>query len=159
MSINLRHIIRKEIRARRDLTGTVLQQRELVSFEVGGGAPVWVARVDIGTNRPLDNVLIKGGSSGVRFFAERGQSVLLRLDAQGRYYIVGPAARLTGATVKKTYALGVATPATSATLGFQFIRDPFEFYENIGNPGASRWNDGVTPFPSVRVLDQAGNPV
>lgn len=154
----LKRIIRNEDRGRRFRYGTIVSDPTLQNFNTGT-APVWVADVDLGSNRVLKDVLIKGIGGNPRFHAQRGQTVRLERNAVGRLDIVGPGDKLAGIAIKKTYDLGVATETTSASLGFQFIVDPFEFYANLPNPGFSRWNDGTTPWPSRRVLDAQGNPV
>lgn len=156
----LKVVIRREIRARRDLVGTVFSQRVLKSFNAGA-APVWVCSVNIGGNRILKNVPIKGAGTGERFYAELGQAVLLRRNTQGRYDIVGPSDKLSTIAVKKTYNVGAAAVVATTIEGFQISREPFEFYEGdqAQAPGTSLWNDGTTPFPLVRILDAAGNPV
>lgn len=153
-----KQLVRREILARRDLVGTVLVQRELRPFNAGG-SPVWACDVDVGGNRILRDVPIKGSGSGQRFFAERGQTVLLRRNKQGRYDVVGPADTLTGAAVVKTYVIGNVAETSTANQGFDFERVPFEFYEGTGVPGGSLWNDGTTPFPLVRLVDADGNPI
>lgn len=153
--------VRREIRARRDLVGTVVSQRELREFNTLS-APVWVCDVDIGSNRLLRNVPIKGAETGQRFFAERGQAVLLRRNSQGRYDIVGPSDKLAGVAVKKTYAVGVTTVVATTNEGFNVVPEPFEFYQGPTPPTVftSLWNDGSTPFPLVRILDaETGLPV
>lgn len=151
----LKTVMRREIRARRDLVGTVVSQRELIEFNLGA-SPVWVCDVDVGGNRIMCNVPIKGAETGQRFFAELGQAVALRRNTQGRYDIVGPSDKLSAIAVRKTYTLGVATPVATINEGFQISREPFEFYEGTAT---SLWNDGTTPFPLVRILDGQGNPI
>ncbi len=153
----LKTVIRREIRARRDLVGTVFSQRELRQFNTGA-APVWVCSVNIGGNRILRNVPIKGAGSGERFYAELGQAVLLRRNTQGRYDIVGPSDKLSAIATKKTYNIGAAAVVATTTEGFQISQEIFDFYKGTGPPN-SLWADGVTPFPLVRILDAAGNPV
>ena len=155
LSRQLKQVLRREIKARQDLVGTVVEQRRIREFNVSA-APVWVCSVDIGGNRILKNVPIKGGNNGGRSFAERGQAVILRRNTQGRFNIIGPSDRLSAIATVKTYNVGDLTPVATTTEGFNIVIDPFEFYEN--GAGTSFWNDGVTPFPSVRILDQLGNP-
>lgn len=157
----LKPFVRREILARQDRVGRVVSQRELKPRN-SGGSPVWVCDVDIGANRLIRNVPIKATSSaGARFYAERGQTVLLRRNTQGRYDIVGPADRLSSIAGISTYEVGDSTALTAAQLGFTFQREPFEFYQGPTppTPGTSLWNDGVTPFPLVRILDADGNEV
>lgn len=149
----LKPFVRREIKARQDRVGTVMGDMTLREYNAGA-APVWVCDVDIGSNRLLRDVPIKANASGSRFYAQRGQSVLLRRNTQGRYDIVGAADRLSAPGNVKTYILGTATPVSDTPQGFVTIVDPFEFYEGptSGTPGTSLWNDGSTPFPSVRVV-------
>lgn len=238
--MSLKNLILREIRARKDfLVGTVVSSPVLRTFDASAfGAETWVVRVDVGGNRILDNVPVKA-VEGSRFYAQLGQSVLLRKNAQGRYDVVGPADRLATAAVAKQYDLNAGLLTATETRGFTFQREPFEFYggskalkgnpaltfnqiasaddelfrsagswtddgfaagddvliskslKNDGTftiasipspdtlrfagdvlvdegpisgvgvvvPGTSRWNDGVTPFPLVRVLDGSGNQV
>jgi hypothetical protein len=151
----LKPFIRREIRSRQDLTGRVMTAMTLREFNTGS-APVWVCDVDLGSNRLMRDVPIKGNANGSRFYAQRGQTVLMRRNTQGRYDIIGPADRLTAAGNVKTYTLGNGTPVTNTPQGFSFELVPFEFYKGTGT---SLWNDGTTPFPYVRLLDALGNPV
>ncbi len=150
-------LIKREEDQRRNIIGKVVSQRVLQNFETGG-APVWVCRVDIGKERLLENVPIRAVNKS-RFYAELDAAVILQREANGRLYVVGPSMRKRSPTVKKTYTLGNPTAETTANLGFTFDPVPFEFYEGTGTGSGSFWNDGVTPFPLVRVLDGAGNPV
>jgi hypothetical protein len=157
---DLRGLIKREIKGRQQfIVGKILSLPSLVNFEVTA-APRWVVDVDIGANRPLRRVPIKGGSDGQRFYANLGQTVLLRRNAFGRYEVVSQGDRVTGDTSSfKTYTLDDPNAKTSSSLGFRADPVTFIFYANIGDPGNSRWADGTTPFPLVRVLDGAGNPV
>lgn len=150
-------LIKREEDQRRDIIGKVVSQRELRNFEAAA-APVWVCSVDIGRNRLLENVPIRA-VNGNRFYAERDAAVFLRREANGRLYVAGPVNRSRTPAVVKQYALGVPTAQQTANLGFTFDPVPFEYYEGTGPPSGSFWNDGVTPFPLVRVLDGDGNPV
>ena len=155
----LNELIRREILARRELVGTVLQPLRLVNFDTTVGV-TWVTDVDIGGGNFLVNVPVKAGADGTRFYAGLGHSVKLNRNTLGRVDIVGPADKvLSDQQSFKTYSLGVPSAVTAATLGFQFDQVAFEFYQNAAFPGASFWADGVTPFPLVRILDGAGNPV
>ncbi len=151
----LKQIIRREVRVYDELRGTMVSQRTYEPHNAGA-SPVWTGRVKLsgkGTNRVLDNVIIKA-LNGQRRYAEQGMPVVLRRNAQGEYQVIGPSDRITGVTVLKTYAIGGGTPITTANLGFTIEIVPFEFYGDN-----NLWNDGVTPFPLTRVLNGAGNPV
>jgi hypothetical protein len=88
-----------------------------------------------------------------------GGTVLLRRNAAGRYEVVGPGDRVNAFQTKKTYNFGNASVVATTTTGFSFRQETFSFYRNIANPGASFWNDSVTPFPKITTIDPAGNPV
>jgi hypothetical protein len=150
-------LIKREEDQRRDIVGRVVTQRELRNFEATA-SPVWVCSVDIGRNRLLENVPIRA-VNGNRFYAEMGAAVFLRREANGRLYVSGPVNRSRQPTSVKTYTIGNPTAQTASTLGFTFSPVPFEYYEGTGPPSGSFWNDGVTPFPLVQVLDGDGNPV
>ena len=152
--------MRDEVQARSEtIVGTVLTDPELV--KVDGTKPVWVCDVDVGAVEPVRGALIKGGSDGERFYAHVGMAVKLSRNTQGRFDVIGPSDRVAGLATVKTYNLSSATAVATTTLGLQTQRVAFEFYEGptSGTPGTSLWNDGVTPYPLVRVVDQDGNPV
>lgn len=157
----IKPFIRREIKARQDLVGTVISDKFLKAANAGG-SPVWVCDVNVGGEKVLRNVRIKGSSAqGSRFYADRGQTVLLRRNTQGRFQIIGPADKIASIAGVNRYTIGNATATTAAQLGFTFEVVAFEFYEGPSppTPGTSLWNDGVTPFPLVRILDADGNPV
>lgn len=154
----IKGLIRREIEARKDLVGTVLKKRELVQFDGTGATGVWVVDVDVGGNRVLRDVPVKAGSDGSRFYADINQTVLLRRNTQGRFDVIGPADRVAAQAVEKEYDLQAGTEVSSRSVGFTVNKVPFEFYQG-GGVGASRWNDGVTPFPKVQILDGDGNEV
>jgi hypothetical protein len=50
-------------------------------------------------------------------------------------------------------------PGPPATIGFDLVRRPYEFYKGTGVPGGSFYNDGVHGFPEVTKIDADGNEV
>ena len=147
-------LVKREVDARKDIIGLVLSQRELKNREAAG-APMWVCRVDVGGSRILEDIPIRS-VNGNRFYAERGASVLLRREANGRLYIIGPVSRTVGIVDKRTYTLGNTTPVTTKDLGFTTEPVAFEFYEGTGTGSGSFWNDGVNPFPLVQIKNAQG---
>lgn len=157
----VRRLIRQEIRARREyLVGTCLTNPEVKPFDASvGGAPTWVVTVEASLSRPLEDVPVKAyGVDGSRAYARLGAVVLLRRNAQGRFEAVAPGDRAAAFVEVKEYDFGDPTPTATETLGFTSRREPFEFYQGSGPPN-SLWNDGVTPFPKVTVVDPNGDPV
>lgn len=150
-----RHLIRREIKARREfITGKVLTPMNVLFFGPGSTSTVWVVDVDIGDPlRRLQDVPIKMVNNN-RLYASLGASVLLRRNTAGRYDIVGPADVATGTTTKKTYTIDVPTAAASVDLGFDFRVEVFTYYGDN-----SLWADGVTVFPKVTVIDPDGIPI
>ena len=141
--------------AQKLLTGTSY----FISFVNGQGAgAIWAQTVEIGSNRMISNVPVKA-VNGRRSYANRGATVLLRRGAQGRYEVIGPGDRVSGAQIKKTYTFGVLAETSTVTIGFTTRAEVFDFYKTGGSPGPSRWNDGATPFPKVTLLDGAGTEV
>ena len=158
----LKPLLRREIKSREDLVGTVVSEKFLKPYNTGSVAPMWVCDVNVGDEKLLRDVPIKGSAAqGNRFFADRGQTVLLRRNTLGRFHVIGPADRLNSVAGLNKYSIGATTPTTAAQLGFTINPVPFEFYEGptSGTPGTSLWADSVTPFPLVQILDQDGNPV
>lgn len=156
-------LIRREMRAQpADIVGTVISHRALSNFdgEVNGAA-MWVVDVEIGANRVLRDVPVKASSTGGREYAARGQSVVLRRNAQGRYDLVGPADRKIAFTVSKQYDLTLDVVTATASLGFTFERKAFNFFKGPTPPtaGTSLWNDGNTSFPHIIIVDADGNEV
>ena len=121
------------------IVGTVLQDLELLAFDATvNGGETWVAPlVDIGSNRPLANVPVKRLDNG-RLYAGRNQSVLLQLNAQGRYQIVGPADRVSALAVRNSNDFNASTQTAQGNSGFQSVPEPYEFYMGptamLGNP-------------------------
>ena len=140
----------------------VLTIRELKFGDpLGTASRIWVADINVGGNRILRDVPIKGNAPGSRFYAARGQSVLMKRNANGRFDVVGPADRTLGIEVKKEYDLTTQTIDTQSNLGFSFRAEVFEFYKGPTPPtaGTSIWNDGSTPFPKTTTIDANGNEV
>jgi len=152
--------MRDEVKARSEtILGTCLTDPALKKLD--GTKPVWVCDVDVGAVEPVRDALVKGGSDGERFYAHVGMAVKLSRNTQGRFDVIGPSDRVAGEATVKTYTLASPTPVATTTVGLQTQRVAFEFYEGptSGTPGTSLWNDGVNPFPLVRVVDQDGFPV
>lgn len=159
MATDARRLIRQEIEARTQfINGTILSDPELKTFDgSGSGSPTWVADLDISSNRPVADVPVRA-VNGSYSYARKNAAVLVKLTAGGQIEIVGPGERLTGTSVIKEYHFGVTTAVSSENEGFTSRIEPFEYYQG-GGPGASLWNDGVTPFPKTTILDGDGNPV
>lgn len=154
---SLRQLIRQEVQARQQfLPGTMLTSPEYTSFD-NSSNPVWTASVDIGGANPLGDVPVKS-VNGSRAYASRGAAVLLRRNAQGRYEVTGPGDRRQNLRRRKLYTFGNTTPTNTTDFGFDSRVEPFEFYQGTGAPN-SLWNDGVTPFPKVTIIDANGDPV
>jgi len=155
--------MRREVDQQREIIGKVISHRKMKDQDLvvpTFGSPKWVVDVDIGKNRPLRDVPIKAGGEGSHFYADLGQTVRLHRNAQGRYDIIGPGDRVTATTQITEYDLTSGDETAASTLGFTFQIVPFEYYANLpSGDGNSRWNDTVTPFPLVRVVDSLGNPV
>jgi hypothetical protein len=162
MQALLKQLIKRELKFRQEhIVGTVLNDLKILQFDQSGtGAPVWVASIDIGSNRVLQDVIVLAGVDGTRRYAKVGRSVILRQNTMGRYDVVGPADRIGSLANVKTYTVGVAAPVTTGGTGFQYFRVPFIWYANLPNPpNAGRWNDGVSPFPFTQIQDADGNPI
>ena len=154
---DLRRLIRQEIIARQEfIVGTMLTSPAYSAFD-NSTHPVWSATVEIGGDHPLADVPVKT-VNGSRAYASRGATVLLRRNAQGRYEVIGPGDRRSNFKVRKTYTFGNTAPVTTVAVGFSSRVEPFEFYQGTGAPN-SLWNDGVTPFPKVTIIDANGDPV
>jgi len=136
---SIKNVIRREVLARQQtIVGTVIRQRQISSFDSSiDGAPVWNCDVEIGSNRILMSVPIKLSGTGRAFYADRGQTVLLRRNAQGRFEIIGPGDRITSPLVIKTYNVSDGSEVTSTSRGTTFEVVPLEFYQGTsmkGNP-------------------------
>lgn len=152
--------MRREIAARSEtITGTVLSVRRLVDLD-GNGSATWVVDVDIGAAEVLRNVGVKGGANGERFYAGLGATVKLARNTQGRFDVIGPGDRVNSLASVKTYTIGVDLPVSSADVGLRSERVPYDYYAGPNPPIApSRWSDGVTSYPYIRIVDGDGNPV
>lgn len=129
MSEDAKRFIRREIIARREtLIGTVVSDQILVAYDTTpAGAQTWVVDVDVGSNRILRDVMVKAGTRG-RFYAQRGQTVSLRRNAQGRFDVIGPADRTVAGREVRTYDLNAAVQVGSTASGFQVVVRAFEFF-------------------------------
>ena len=139
-----KQLIRREFLARKELlVGTVIGAPRAVRFDgnVPGAGVMWVCDLDIGSNRPLFNVPIKGGSDGSRFYANLSQTVVCRRNLLGRWQVIGPGDRKAAATVTKSYDLTTELVTATATRSFTTVIDPFEYYMGSqamkGNPNVT----------------------
>lgn len=150
--------MRREVEARSEvLTGTVLSRMKMVDDD-GLGSATWVVDVFVGKLRVFRDVAVKAGAGGSRSYAALGQSVQLARNTQGRFDVIGPGDHVIAVGVLKKYTLGNTTPVSTTNVGFTTQVVPFEFYKGTAPP-PTLWNDGVTPFPLVRILDGDLNPV
>ncbi|MGH3995846.1 MAG: hypothetical protein ACRDTJ_00095 [Pseudonocardiaceae bacterium] len=159
MSSNLKKLIRREVDTQRQtLVGRVISEMRIADVD-GNGSGVFVCQVEIGANRRLIDVPVK--SQRGRNFAQLGQTVLLRRNAQGRYEVIGPGDRISTPVEIRTYDLATQVNTGSTDFGFSYQRVPFDFYQtlSVGAPLGVLWGDGVTPFGLVRQVDAQGNPV
>lgn len=148
--------MKREVEARAQvLTGTVLSRMKIVDDD-GLGSATYVVDVFVGKLRVFRDVAVKASSGGSRSYAALGQSVQLARNTQGRFDVIGPGDHVRAVAVLKKYVLGNTTPVSTRNVGFTSQIVPFEFYKGTGT---SLWNDGVTPFPLVRILDGDLNPV
>lgn len=156
---NAQKLSRREIRNQAPvINGTVITAPHLIDFD-GVGAGVWVCDVEVGANNYLKDVPVKQADS--RFYAQLGQVVALRKNAQGRYEVVGPGDRASAPVVVKFYEIGNTSAISSQDIGFRFDRVAYSFYAGLsgGAPLGTFWADGVTPYNLVRIVDAQGNPV
>lgn len=156
---NLKDLIRREMNTQKEtIVGTVLTESRIVDFD-GMGSGVFVTDVEVGSNNFLSDVPIKANQN--RFYAQVGQTVLLRRNAQGRYEVTAPGDRVASPVTEKGYDLSDGSEQSSQDLGFLSERVPFSHYATLDGtaPLGTLWNDGVTPFNLVRITDALGNPV
>jgi len=156
MKGNLHKLVRREIKnMQENIVGTVLSKLTLSDFD-NQGSGVWVCDVEIGSNNYLKDVPVKALSN--RFHAQLGQSVLLRKNARGRYEVIGPGDRIAKPIRRIGYNLSTQIGGTPVDIGFSFDRVAFSYYATVTG-GFSYWDDGVTPFNLVRIVDADGIPV
>ncbi len=159
---NLQRLISREIRNARELiVGTVVGGQQLLNFDNSGGSGsgVFVCDVEIGSNNLLRKVPIK--ASQTRFYAQLGQTVLLRRNANGRYEVIGPGDRLSQAVQTTAYDLSTGAGGTTVASGFSFVKRPLSYYATLKTGPASGviWNDGTTPFNLVEIVNAQGQVV
>lgn len=155
----LKQLVRREVDTQREtIVGKVLTDMDVTDFD-GTGAGVFVADVEIGSNNFLRNVPVKANRN--RFYAQRGQTVLLRRSTQGRYEIIGPGDRLSSPVVEIAYDLETQQGGAPVSSGFDFELVDFFHYETLdaAAPLDVLWADGVTPFNLSRIVDADGVPV
>lgn len=157
----LKNLIRREVNFRKDfIIGTVLTDKRMFQFDQSvGGAPVFVTSVEIGSSRPLIDVIILAAADGSRRYADAGKTVMLSKNTMGRYDIIGPADRVAGEAVVKTYNMGSAAEVTSEGFGYSAFRVPFEWYGYGWATNDAKWADGDHPFRHVEIQDADGNPI
>jgi len=138
---SLKDLFRQERRAHREfLLGTVVSRPALVLFD--GTNAMWVVDVDVGSARLMRDVPVKGVAQGGRFYADIGQTVLLRRNAQGRFDVVSSGDRKAGVAVVKDFDLTVQASTGTSALGFTVIERPFDFYQgNVRLQGS--------PYPTL----------
>ena len=159
MATALKKLSRREIRAQNDsLIGTIIKAPNVIIFDAND-AGCWVVDVEIGSNQYLKDVPVKAIEN--RFYAQLGQIVSLRRNAQGRFEVVGPGDRVTSPMVIKEYNIGVTSAVSSTDYGFGYDRVPFSYYATLdgGAPLGVVFGDGSTPFNYVRIVDAQGSPV
>jgi hypothetical protein len=140
---SLKGLIRREIIGReREFAATVVTGPRLVDFDLSSnGAPQWAVDLDIGADRIVKNVPVKGGGSGNRFFAQFGQTVMVRRTALGRLLVIGPGDRVAAARNTTTYSLETSAQTASATVAFSRVFFPFESFMG---PQALKGNPNIT---------------
>lgn len=156
---NLKNVVRREVdRQRETIVATVISDMSMTDFD-GAGAGTWVVDVEIGSNNYLRNLPVKSNRN--RFYAQRGQTVLLRRNAQGRYEVIQPGDRLAAPVERIEYDLETQVGGAAVDIGFSFEVVPYDFYETLDGsaPLGTLYADGVTPYNYVRVVDADGNPV
>lgn len=127
--MSLRRLIRQEIAAKQQtIIGKVLSQRVRKDFDAGGG-PVWVVDIDVGGERILRDVPVKGGSDGTVRYADRGQTVALRRNSLGRFDVVAPGDKVIGITAVVDIVIATGADAgTGVDYGFTHYPRPFSYY-------------------------------
>ncbi len=143
-----KELIRREFLSRQELlVGTVVGEPRPIRFDgtAPGAGVLFVCDVEIGTNNPLFNVPIKGGSDGGRFFANLGQTVLLRRNLVGRWLVIGPGDRVATPMEVIEYNATTKDIAAQTTIGFSTVIDAFEDYQGSaamkGNPSITFANE------------------
>ena len=129
--MTIRQLIREEMDAREQtIIGTVVRQRRLIEFDGSvGGSPCWVVDVDIGSSRLVTYVPVKGGSGLRKTYADIGQSVVLRRNANGRFDVVGPGDRAMGIRKTKGYDLSDGSYIQGPDEGFSVRIESYDFYQ------------------------------
>jgi hypothetical protein len=130
--VTARELIRQEIISREQtIVGKVVRGKRIVEFD--GSAPVWVVDVDIGAEKLLKKVPVKGGSTLKRSYVDVGQTVTLRRNALGRFDVVGPGDRVAGVTKTKSYDYATGTPTVLPDIGFGYQIESFDYYQGPRN--------------------------
>ena len=130
--MSARELIRQEIIAREQtIVGKVVRGKRLVEFD--GSHPVWVVDVDIGAEKLLKKVPVKGGSTLKRSYADVGQTVTLRRNALGRFDVVSPGDRVAGITKTKSYDYSTGTPTVLPDIGFGYQIESYDYYQGPRN--------------------------
>ncbi len=136
-----KELIRREFLSRKELlVGTVIGSRRPDRFDgtSPGAGVMWLCDVEIGSNNPLLNVPIKSGADGGRFYANAGQTVLLRRNLLGRFQVVGPGDRVAAQMEVIEYGAVSKDIVVQTQQGFTEVVDAFEFYQGpaamLGNP-------------------------
>lgn len=159
MRSNLKRLIRREVGTQKEtIVGTVLTTARITDFD-SLGSGVFVVDVEVGSNNYLANVPVKANKD--RFYAQVGQTVLLRRNAQGRYEVTAPGDRVATPVTERGYDLTDGSQQSTQDIGFLSERVPYSHYATIdvAAPLGTLWNDGVTPYNLVRITDALGNPV
>jgi hypothetical protein len=139
----LKNLIRREIIGReREFIATVISTPELIDFDQSAnGAPNWAVDLDIGSEKVVKNVPIKGSGSGNRFYAQLNQTVKVRRTALGRLLVIGPGDTTIQEKVETIYSLETGLLVSASSVGFHRTFFPLEHHMG---PNALKGNPGIT---------------
>lgn len=155
MKTSTQQLVDRDIRSRQEFRrGTVLTDAKRVNYDTSGiSSTVFVVDVDIGTNRPVRDVIVKSSSGiGGRAYAAVGKPVDIQRNQGGRWFCVGASDRVRSVGLAVEFDEATETFGAAVNDGFTSRRRPYSYYEdNLAY--------GTAGYGSAEIVDGDGNEV
>ncbi len=148
-------VVDRDIRARQEFRrGTVLTPILAKTFDTSGvNSTVFVVDVDIGTSRPVRDVIVKSTSGkGGRAYAEVGKAVDIQRNQGGRWFCVGASDRTRSIGQVQEFNESTETFGAQVAEGFTTTIRPYDFFAINLTYGSTGWGGAI-------IVDSAGNEV
>lgn len=149
-------LIDRDIRSRQETRrGTVLTDAKRVNFDPANvDRTVYVVDVDIGTSRPIRDVIVKSSSGiGGRAYAQVNKPVDIQRNQGGRWFCIGASDRTRAIGEIQEFDEATETFGAGVPDGFTSTIRPYNYWVDAANVYGSRgWGANI-------VVDSDGNEV